>query len=257
MPSRWGYEALVTTQFTTNRYQSQFFAEDCSVRMADYLANHYLHELRGLADYPFLDVGSPDRTRKTAQAMRILSNELPRLAASTGEPLPEGLAVLNTTVYTRSKQKAIKAFLDNCGQIIWDRRREASKRIEAKKKDLRAQLGAEGLAALKRGHYNREIAKLALDLQSLEDLRLGHSRIVQLALPACQAPESHAGRAHFLAAFKQVGPFRIPTLTFNLSVLVLMALLLYTALYFSLLNRVLESWAALLNRLRRSGRPAT
>ena len=252
MPSRWGYESLVTTQFTTNRYHSQFYSDDCTVRMSDYLADRYINELRGLADYPFLDQESPDRKGKTAQAMRILSNELPRLAALTGETLPQGLDALNPKDYTRSKQAEIKAFLDNSEQIIRDRRREVADRIEAKKEDLRRELGRDGLAALKREHYNREIAKLALNLQSLEDLRLGHSRIVQVTLPACQEPESHFGRAHFMAALKYLGPFRFTTLTFNLLVLGFMALLLYTALYFSLLNRVLDSWATILNRLRRS-----
>jgi len=257
MPSRWGYESLITTQFTTNRYHSQFYPDDCSVRMSDYLANHYLYELRALADYPFLDQESPDRTSKTDQAMLILSNELPRLAALTGEVLPQGLTMLNTTVYTRSEQAAIKDFLSSSERIIRDRRREASDRIEAKKEYLRQKLGRDGLATLKSENYNREVAKLELNLQSLDDLRLGHSRIVQVALPACQEPESHWGRAHFLAAFKRLGPFRVSTLTFNLLVLGLMALLLYTALYFSLLNRVLDSWAAFLNHLRRSGRPGT
>ena len=84
-----------------------------------------------------------------------------------------------------------------------------------------------GWHRLKREHHNRELAKLALNLQTLEDLRLGQSRIVQVALPACQEPESRWGRAHFLAAFKRVGPFRISTLTFNLAVLGLMAFVLY------------------------------
>jgi hypothetical protein len=255
MPSRWGYEALITTQFTSNRYHSQFYADDCTVRMSDYLANHYLYELRALADYPFLEQESPDKARKTAQAMRILSNELPRLASLTGKALPQDLAVLNTTSYTRSKQAAIKAFLNSNEQIVRDRRREAWDRIEAKKEYLRRDLGRDGLAKLKSEHYNREIAKLALNLQSLEDFRLGQSRIVQVALPACEEPESHWGRAHFLAPFKLVGPFRISTFTFNLLVLGFMALLLYAALYFSLLSRVLDSWETLSRHLRRSRSP--
>jgi hypothetical protein len=223
--------------------------------MSDYLANHYLYELRALADYPFLEQASPDKTRKTAQAMRILSNELPRLAILTGEALPQGIAVLNTTSYTRSKQAAIKAFLKSNEKIITDRRREVWNRIEAKKEYLRRELGRDGVAELKREHYNREIAKLALNLQSLEDFRLGHSRIVQVAVPACEEPESHWGRAHFLAAFKRVGSFRISTFTFNLLVLGFMALLLYAALYFSLLSRIIDSWETFLRHLRRFFRP--
>ena len=253
MPSRWGYEALVTTQFTTNRYHAQFYADDCEVRTADYLSDRYLYELRGLADYPFLGDNAPDKPIKTARAMRILGSELPRLAALTGEVPPQELAELSPADYTRSKQASIKTFLDRAEQDIRERRRKASGRMEEQQESLRREMGRDGVAKLKREHYNRELAKLALGLQSLEDLRLGHSRIVQVALPACQEPESHWGRAHFLAAFKRVGPFRISTLTFNLAVLGLMALLLYAALYFSVLTRVLPG-AALLSRLRRCRR---
>jgi ABC transport system ATP-binding/permease protein len=253
MPSRWGYEALITTQFTTNRYHRRFYAEDCEVRMADYLSDRYLYELRGLADYPFLGDDAPDQPARTAKAMRILGNELPRLATLTGQVLPQELADLDRADYTRSKQAAIKAFLDRAERDILERRRKASSRMNAQQESLRQELGRDGVANLKSGHYNRELAKLALGLQSLEDLRLGHSRIVHVALPVCQEPESRWGRAHFLAACKRVGPYSIPTFTFNLAVLGLMAMVLYATLYFSVLTRVLAG-AAFLTRFRRHRR---
>lgn len=250
MPSRWGYEALVITQFTSNRYYDRFYADDCEVRRDDYLSDHYLYELRGLADYPFLGDTVPDEPAKTARALRILSNELPRLAALTGKALPQELAQLNPADYTRSKQAAIKDFLDKAEKVIRGGRQKVWDHMEARQESRRRKLGRDGVARLKSENYNREVAKLALNLQSLEDLRLGHSRIVQVALPACQEPESRWGRAQFLATFKRVGPFRISTLTFNLAVLGLMALLLYGALYFSVLPRVMAG-AARLSRLRR------
>jgi len=254
MPSRWGYEALVTTQFTTNRYHGQFYADDCAVRHADYLMDRYLSELRGLADYPFLGDDAPDQAGKVARAMRILSNELDRLSTLAGEVLPQGLGELTPAGYTRSEQTAIKALLDRAEQSIRDHKQKASGRIKEREASLRRELGRDGVARLKREHHNRELAKIALGLQSLEDLRLGESRVVQVALPVCQEPESQWGRAHFLAACKRVGFFRISTLTFNLAVLGLMGLLLYAALYFSVLTRVLHAGAALLSGLRRSRR---
>ncbi len=253
MPSRWGYEALVTTQFIANGYHRRFYADDCAVRTADYRSDRYLYELRGLADYPFLGDNAPERDIKTAQAMRILGSELPRLAALINEVPPQEFARLNPGEYTRSKQGAIKAFLDKAEQDIRERRRKASSHMEAQQESLRRELGSDGVVKVKRQYYNRELSKLALGLQSLEDLRLGRSRIVQVALPICQEPDSYWGRAHFLAAFKRVGSLRIPTLTFNLAVLGLMALFLYAALYVSLLSRVMAA-TALLSRLRRSRR---
>jgi hypothetical protein len=105
---------------------------------------------------------------------------------------------------------------------------------------------------MKRRYRNSGLAKLALNLQTLEDLRLGRNRVVQIALPVCHEPESRWGRAHFLAAFKRLGPWRIPTLAFNLGVLCLMSLLLYLALYFSVLSRIMAVLEKFTARLRRS-----
>jgi len=252
MPSRWGFEALVVAQFTANRWHGPFYADDCQARQAAYIADRYIYELRGLADYPFLDDDSPDRAHKVARALRILAAELPRLAALTSARAPKYASRLSAAGYTRAQQAGVRKFLDQAEMIMRARRRAASRRIEAREAALRRRLGPEGLERMKRRYRNSGLAKLALNLQTLEDLRLGRNRVVQIALPVCHEPESRWGRAHFLAAFKRLGPWRIPTLAFNLGVLCLMSLLLYLALYFSVLSRIMAVLEKFTARLRRS-----
>ncbi len=251
MPSRWGYEALVMAQFTGNRYQTHFFTDDCAVRQADYLGDRYLSELRGLADYPFMEDESPQRPAKTSRALRILAAEAPRLASWTGLAAPQGLERLAPGSYGRAEQARIKEFLDRAGEVIRAHRQAAAERLERTEQNLVSSLGRTGLENLRRDHSNRELAKLAQNQQTLEDLRLGHGRVVQITLPACQEPESRLGDAHFLASFKRLGPWRIPTLAFDLGVLGLMTLVLYTLLYFAMLPRISEGLADLADSLRR------
>ncbi|MBI5523518.1 MAG: ATP-binding cassette domain-containing protein [Desulfarculus sp.] len=255
MPSRWGYEALVVTQFTGNRFHARFFADDCAVRQSDYLRDRHMEELRGLADYPFLEDEAHDREAKTAQALRILANELPRLAALYGLAQPIEAGSLTPATFGRPQQEAVKEFLDQAEQAVRQRRQAAAERLRANEDALSDELGAEGLAHLKRTYHSGELAKLALNLQTLEDLRLGRGRVVQLALPACQEPESTWGQAQFLAATKKVGDWRLSTLPFNLGVLGLMTLLLYAALYVALLSRAMEAAGAAFGRLRGLARP--
>lgn len=255
MPSRWGYEALVVTQFTGNRHHARFFADDCAVRQADYMSSRHIEELRGLADYPFLEDEAPDHQAKTAQALRVLANELPRLAARYGLAPPLEDASLRPAAFERPQQEAVRDFLDQAEQAVRQGRQAAAQRLRAGEDALEQELGGEGLARLKRAHHSTELAKLALNLQTLEDLRLGRGRLVQLTLPACQEPESAWGQAQFLAAVKRLGEWRLPTLAFNLGVLGLMTLLLYAALYFTVLVRVMETAGAALGRLRGLARP--
>ncbi|MBI4797138.1 MAG: ATP-binding cassette domain-containing protein [Desulfarculus sp.] len=255
MPSRWGYEALVVTQFTTNRFHARFFADDCAVRQSDYLRDRHLEELRGLADYPFLEDEAPDHQAKTAQSLRVLANELPRLAALCGLTPPLEAASLTPQAYGRPQQESVKDFLDQAEQVVRQRRQAAAERLRANEDSLSDELGSEGLAHLKRTYHSGELAKLALNLQTLEDLRLGQGRVVQLALPACQEPESTWGQAQFLAATKKVGAWPFSALAFNLGVLGLMTLLLYAALYVAALSRAMEAAGAALGRLAGLARP--
>ncbi|MFH1057741.1 MAG: ATP-binding cassette domain-containing protein [Pseudomonadota bacterium] len=251
MPSRWGYEALVMAQFTGNRFHGQFFADDCAVRQADYLTDRYITELRGLADFPFLGEEGPAVAAKTARALRILGHELPRLAARTGQAAPAVLDRPTPGAYDRADQTEVKDFLDQAEAAVQAGRQAAAQRLDDRENALVAALGRDGFERLRRENHNRELAKLALDQQALEDLRLGRNRVVQLTLPACREPESRRGDAHFLAAAKRLGPWRIPTPAFDLGVLGVMALLLYALLYFAVLPRISDGLAGLADGLRR------
>ncbi len=249
MPSRWAYEALVVRQFTSNDYETLFFNQGCIKRQSDFMLDYYLPEVRGLADYPFLDTKAPDRQVRIAQRLGALGNELNHLQQNTG--LKTGLitAELDPRVYNRTMQQKIKTYLVKVEAYHLARRKKAAQSVEALEKRLQKLLGKQGLKDLKTENYNQSIARLALNQQTLEDLVLSGDRLVQLAVPVCQEPESAWGQARFLSAFKRLGPWLIPTPLFNLGVLWLMALLLYLTQNFSLLPRALVGLAQRLSKM--------
>jgi hypothetical protein len=254
MPSRWGYEALVMAQFTGNRYHAPLLADDCAVRQADYLTDRHIYELRGLADYPFLAEEGPARAAGAARALSILRGELPRLARLTGQEPPDFLDRLTPAAYGRPAQARVKALLDRAEEAIRARRQAAAQRLDQVEAARVEKLGRAGLSAFKTRHQNRELVKLALNQQTLEDSRLGRTRLVQVSLPACQEPESPWGRTQFLAAHKRLGPWRLATPVFDLGVLALMGLLAYAVLYLAWLPRLLAGLATLGAGLRRRGK---
>jgi len=254
MPSRWAYEALAVHQFISNDYESLFFKQECIKRQSDFMADFYLPEVRGLADYPFLDTADPNRPARTIQRLRALDNELRRLHELTG--LNPGIesAELGPKAYDRATQQKVKTYLGKVEEHYLARRKKAAQSVGALKKRLEKELGKDGFKELKAENYNQSIAQLALNLQTLEELQLSGEHLVQLASPVCQEPESAWGQAHFLSAYKRLGSWLIPTPLFNLGVLWIMALLLYGALYGVLLTKALDSLGKCYNRLVKKSR---
>ncbi len=66
---------------------------------------------------------------------------------------------------------------------------------------------------------------------------------MQKIAPVYKEPEFNNGRAHFLAPEKKLFHIKISTLTFNLSVIWMITLFLYIALYNNWLKKIVQRWS--------------
>jgi ABC transport system ATP-binding/permease protein len=64
--------------------------------------------------------------------------------------------------------------------------------------------------------------------------------ILQKADPVYMAPGSTCGRSHFYAPYKRIGSLRISTLIFNAMAMWVLCGLLFVALYFNLLRKIID-----------------
>jgi hypothetical protein len=92
--------------------------------------------------------------------------------------------------------------------------------------------GAEGLVRLKEDYYNESLADLVLNRKELRKVYEKGDRLIRKMEPVYAMPSSKAGRAHFFAAYKQIGNHIIPTPWFNVLAIWMMTLLLYISLQF-------------------------
>ena len=67
-------------------------------------------------------------------------------------------------------------------------------------------------------------------------------RIIQKYKPIYMAPTTNYGRAHFCAPFKKTGNLKIDTFWFNLIVIWLVSFLMYLALYFNILRKMISGF---------------
>jgi ABC-type multidrug transport system ATPase subunit len=241
MPSRWGYEALVVEQYGKNRYMRLFFQDERVAANSDYMLQVHIPEMQSLADYPLLESEEPDHATKSRRKLAALITELKILEEQTR--LASGLSanLFEPQAYTLDTCRRVKEYLQRIEKYYQDMRTQAVANKRAVEKRLHESLGIEGAQKFKSTYYNEDIASLVLNMKNLDTVRLSGNRLVRVAAPVFQEQESKLGGAPFLAASKQVGSWRIETLSFNLLVLGAMAILLFFALAAQLLPRLLGS----------------
>lgn len=241
MPSRWGYEALVVHQYLSNDYMHNFLPEKLENRQYDYLSSHHTGEMRALADYPLLEDNAQTRKTETRRRLAALGNELRYMEAVTGLPADVSAEALLPEKYGPQARTAVKAYIKEAEHLLRKRRNEAFDVIRATEDRLRTELGREGLQALQEKHFNKDISNLVLNAHTLESVRLSGERLVQVATPISQSPESRLGGAQFMAAHKRLGSWLVPTYAFNIAVLWAMGLFLFLTLQLRLLPRAFSA----------------
>ena len=174
------------------------------------------------------------------EQLLILRREFDRLERQTG--ISSGLtdADFTSDAFAADQAQQASAFLKECRRITFERRRAAADERRAIEENLEHSLGREGLDALKKKHTNRSIQDQALNLREMEPIGAAKDGLFHRSLPIYRIPESPFGGAHFLAGWKHLGNRLIRTWTFNQCAIYLLAALLYLALGFRVLPRLLN-----------------
>jgi hypothetical protein len=103
-----------------------------------------------------------------------------------------------------------------------------------------AKIGKEGLHQLQQDYQNDQLDNGVLDRLRIQNLVETDSKIIRKYEPAYMIPTSKYGMAHFYAPVKRIGNIQIDTFWFNLMILWFEILLFYLALYFNLLQKLLN-----------------
>lgn len=211
IPSRWSFEALAVSQFSSNRYEAPLFEVQRERYRLQYEQWGVIYQMKSELET------MKDEQRRGIEVnpehKQIIFTELPRLTAlcelapykgdSSYQSIKDYLLELEDVVKTRSNRWTL---LED--RITTDRIKE---------------LGKDGLRQLKRDNYNIALQDFVTgaDQTSLSKIVDGH--IVAKAGAVWLLPKSKCGRAPFYSSVKLIGNHSIPTLLYNMMVLCLMA----------------------------------
>lgn len=226
MPSRWAYEAMAVKQFRDNEYMKNFFLIEQKKSEAAYIGSYLVPALNNkIAKLANADEGTRN------QIIGLLHTEVTKINDRTPKQQFEDIDLLTPEKYNDDVQENLTSFLDKTAKLYQQKQNKAISVLDREISSLAEELGGnKALVELKKNYTNEALSNFVLNRVDIEKIHDMGDHFIQVSDPIYKEPESHCGRAHFYAPFKQIGNLQIDTFWFNIIVMWIMNGLLYVLL---------------------------
>ncbi len=221
IPSRWAFEALAVTNFTSNDYEKLFFEKEKKKYSARYYNTVYLYELESQlerAQSEFADSSKPNESH-----FAIIRNELPRLASICNLRQYGNIQSITPDNYSIKMYQSLSDYFNKADSILQERFNLYNLSLDKDITSLIRNNSGKWVIELKKANYNLHLESLVLNSNSQEMFRIVDNTIVPKVGFVYLDPISNNGRAPFYSSSKIVCGKKINTLVFNVLVLILMS----------------------------------
>lgn len=237
MAARWSFEALAVKQFRDNNFERQYFKSHVKESQNSYYAmlTDKLNENLWLCNKYGDSINYKDLVNENFKRLNWHIDELAKLSnIAPGQ----WKSALNLEMFKAEVNRETKTYLDSLKKHFNNLYTRASKSEDSLTKSLDKTLGEEGRIGLQNNYENKRLKFVVLDLDNIHKTYETTDKIIQKYEPGYMKATSKYGRAHFYAPSKMIGNIEIDTFWFNLLVLWLVTLVLYLALYYNILQRM-------------------
>jgi len=248
MTARWAFEALAVKQFKDNEYSKHFFSQNAYISQNNYnslLVDALATELwkcgkiiEGSANGE-IDINSKEILNERLNKIRYHIAELSQV---TGILPGKWVDSMNERDFTSETEHISSAFLDTLKRKFNNNVIKGRLQKDSVEQSLLALAGKDNLNRMRDEYENKRLANLAQDFDNMKKTVHTPEKIVQKMNPGYMKPTSRIGRSHFFAPVKIIGSLEIETYYFNLAIIWILTVLLYAALYFTLILRFVESF---------------
>jgi|WetSurMetagenome_2_1015567.scaffolds.fasta_scaffold00394_16 ABC transport system ATP-binding/permease protein len=258
MPTRWTYEALIVTQFKDNKYSKveydkdgeTFFLIKKKISEAEFnktwrilaLRNaiettlfEYRNNPKNIGNNPDLRIKKPKRQ---FSKLDLLKNELEKMARVNN--LPEFAYISDLTPYEFNPGIAdsLIIYLDKMDKEFTRISNSTNDRYDRfySKNDLK-------LKQWEKDYYNQKLEEIVKKPYEKNKILVYNNTLVQNTDPIYLDPNKKGFldfRTHFFAPSKYIFGIKTDTFIFNISIVLLSTFLLYIALFYELLGKVVR-----------------
>lgn len=228
IPSRWAFEALAVSQFSENDYEKDLFEVHRDKYNAQYYHMAYLYEVQSQLET--LNDEIKNKKEVNPVHMDVIRKALPVIAE-----------VCNIKEYQGNYDYAsLRQYTDEADKLIAQKSNRATlleDKIITQKIKL---MGKEDFLQLKRDHYNLQLENFCINADTKHTHDIVDGYIVPRAGFIYLTPRSCDGMAPFYSSVKVIGTHEIPTLKFNIAVLLIMSIIVGGLLFFDCPGRYLR-----------------
>lgn len=213
IPSRWAFEALAVGTFRYNDYEKPFFEMDKERFQAMFYRETFIYELESHLET--IEDGRRKGEEVSPIHMEVLRNELPTLASACSlEPYGGDFDYESLSSYLNDAKQVLG---ETCNRVTLEKDRQLGIAI--------SQIGKDEMLRLKRANCNVKLEEFVTGGDSENTIQVVSGHLVPQIGRIYLTPKSRNGRAPFYSSVKVIGNKEIPTLWFNMSVLLLMCVL--------------------------------
>jgi hypothetical protein len=238
--ARWGYEALAVEQFMNNNYEKPFYLFEKEMSKATFKKDYWNVEIKGALDNIINSLDKGVRDKEFRDNLLLVSNEIKKQLVLTPDIKFEFTDQITPDKITPDIANAAIAYVESIRKLYVNLYNDASNRKEA----LKSRLAGENLQKflkLRDSYFNKSLEEFVKDKNETTKTIIYKGELVQKLDPVFMDSKYKLIRAHFYAPEKQVFGMKVDTYVVNVIVLWIMTFLLYLALYFRLLKKLLDS----------------
>ena len=249
--ARWGYEALAVKQFIYNKYEQPFYSFEKEMSKAVFKKDYWNTEIKGKIDDIINNLEKGTRDNEFNDDLLLVSNEIKKQLALTPEVKFAYTDQLTPGAITPEIAEAAINYVEAIRKLYVNLYNDASNRKEA----LKSRLTGENLQKflkLRDNYFNKSLEEFVKDKNETTKTIIYKGELIQKLDPIFMDPKFKFIRAHFYAPEKNIFGIKVDTYVVNVIVLWVMTFILYLALYFRLLKKLLDSGEAFFGKKKKS-----
>jgi ABC-type multidrug transport system ATPase subunit len=240
MTARWSFEALAVEQFKNNAYEEHIFRSNMDASQ-NYYYGAFLINDRLTRDLwvcgNFND--SADYQEITDECFARLSYHISELSRLSNIEYGTWKDSLTTSLFNAKVEKSARVYLDSLRHNFMAKYNLGLSITNHINDSLQNIMGAEAMISLRENNENKRLKTLVLNIDNPVKILETPGKYIQKFEPGYMKATSKSGSAHFYAPYKRIGNIEIDTYWFNLLVIWTVSILLYIALYYRLLQKLI------------------
>ena len=233
MVSKWAYEGIMVAQFSQNKYENEVFEYEQLLSDYNYRTSYL---------YPYLtDVLNDQLTGKVTEKNKCSDTVYATLKFEATKPIAKSMLTYDL------KDKSIgnaQKFIDDLTNLYQDKQNELSRLKDEKIIALNKKLGENSLMDMKRGFQNDASSDIVQNSTTKKKYFVENNMVYQnydhIFLRDHLNPDYKLEGSFMFVPIKSFFGNQIPTFWYNILIIWLFNILLFIALYFDVLKKVMS-----------------